>query len=45
MSDFPYLKELLLKERICSLCEQILSFKKVPILKRGVIVENQCLIQ
>ena len=26
--DFPYHKGLLLKERICSLCEQILSFKR-----------------
>ena len=28
VSDFPYHKELLLKERICSLWEQILSFKR-----------------
>ena len=33
-SDFPYLKELLLKERICSLWNQILSLiEKFPFLK------------
>ena len=43
--DFPYHKELLLKERIRSLWEQILSLREVPILKRDAIEENHCLIQ
>ena len=41
-SDFQYLKELLLKERSCS---QNFSLRKVPILKRDVIVENHLLVQ
>ena len=44
-SDFPYHKELLLKERIRPLWEQILSFKRSSNLKMDIIVENQCLIQ
>ena len=43
-SDFPYYKELLIKERIRSLWEQILSFKRSSILKRDTIEENHCLI-
>ena len=54
-SDFPYNKELLVKERIRSLWEQIFFFKRssnlerdiiviVPILKRDAIDENRCLI-
>ena len=35
VSDFPYIKELLLKERICSLWEQILSFKKKSHFEKG----------
>ena len=34
-SDFPYLKELLLKERIRSLWEPILSFKRSSHFKKG----------
>ena len=34
-SDFPYLKELLLKERIRSLWEQILSFKRSSDFEKG----------
>ena len=34
-SDFPYLKELLLKERIRSLWEQTLSFKRSSHLEKG----------
>ena len=34
-SDFPYLKELLLKERICSLWEQIISFKRSSHFEKG----------
>ena len=51
VSDFPYHKELLLKERICSLWEQILKgskffpFEEVSILKRDIIEENHCLIE
>ena len=44
-SDFRYYKELLIKERICSLWEQILSFKKSSHFGKGAIVENHCLIQ
>ena len=44
-SDFSYYKELLIKERIRSLWEQILSFKRSSHLKRDVIEENNCLIQ
>ena len=45
-SDFPYLKELLLMERIRSFWAKILSFKSsFSILKRDEIVENHCLIQ
>ena len=43
--DFPYYKELLIKERIRSLWELTLFFKKVPILKRDAIEENHNLIQ
>ena len=43
-SDLPYHKELLLNERIRSLWEQILYFKRIPILKRDEIEENHCLI-
>ena len=44
---FSYFKELLIKERIRSLWEQILSFplREVPALKRGATEENHCLIQ
>ena len=35
VSDFPYLKELLLKERICTLWEQILSFKRNSHFEKG----------
>ena len=42
---FPYHKELLLKERICSIWEQILSFKRSSPLEREAIEENHCLIQ
>ena len=45
ISDFPYYKELLKKERIHSLLEQILSFKRSYHLKRDAIEENHCLIQ
>ena len=38
--DFPYQKELLLKERIRSHWEQILSFREAPILKRDAIEET-----
>ena len=34
-SDFPYNKELLLKERICSLWEQILSFNTSSHFEKG----------
>ena len=34
-SDFPYNKELLLKERICSLWELILSFKRSSHFEKG----------
>ena len=44
VSDFPYHKKLLLKEKIHSLWEQILS-RDVPILKRDAIEENHCLVQ
>ena len=44
VSDFPYHKKLLLKEKIHSLWEQILS-RDVPILKRDAIEENHCLAQ
>ena len=44
-SDFPCHKELLLKERIRSLREQILSLREVPIMKRGAIELSHCLIQ
>ena len=44
-SNVPYLKELLLKERIHPLWEQILFLREVPILKRDAIEENHCLIQ
>ena len=40
VSDFPYHKELLLKERICSLL-----LREVSILKRDIIEENHCLIR
>ena len=45
VSDCPSHKELLLKERIRSLWERILSFKEVPILKRDAIEENHWLFQ
>ena len=45
VSDFPYHKELLLKERMRSLWEQILSFMRSSNLKGDIIVDNQCLIQ
>ena len=35
VSDFPYLKELLLKERICSPWEQIRSFKRISNFEKG----------
>ena len=35
VSDVPYLKELLLEERICSLWEQILSFKRSSYFEKG----------
>ena len=35
ISDFPYYKELLIKERICSLWEQILSFKRSSHFEKG----------
>ena len=35
VSDFPYHKELLIKERICSLWEQILSFKRSSHFEKG----------
>ena len=45
-SDFPYLKELLLKKRIRSLwMQKIFPLREVPIMKREVIVENHCLIK
>ena len=34
-SDLPYHKELLLNERIRSLWEQILYFKRIPIFEKG----------
>ena len=40
-SDFPYHKELLLKERICSL----FPLKEVLILKRDAFEENHCSFQ
>ena len=40
-----YSKELLIKERICSLWEKILSFKRSSYLKRGAIEENRFLIK
>ena len=43
LSLFPYHKELLLKERIRSLWEQIFLLREVPILKRDAIEENHCL--
>ena len=43
-SDFSYLKELFLKERIRSLWEQILSFKKSSHFKKGRnCSSNHCL--
>ena len=42
---FSYFKELLIKERIRSLWEPILSFKRNYHLKRDVIEKNQSLIQ
>ena len=44
VSDFQYHKELILKERICSGSE-FFPLRKVPILKRDAIEENNCLIQ
>ena len=38
-----YYQELLLKERIRSLWEQIFCFKSIPILKREATEENHCL--
>ena len=35
ISDFPYHKELLIKERIRSLCEQIHSFKRSCHFEKG----------
>ena len=35
VSDYKYHKELLLKERICSLWEQILSFKRSSHFEKG----------
>ena len=35
ISDFPYYKELLIKERICFLWEQILSFKRSSHFEKG----------
>ena len=37
VSDFPYFKELLIKERIRSLWEQILSFKRISHFEKGRI--------
>ena len=45
VSNLSYHKEPLLKERIHSLWEQILSFKRSSILKRDAIKEYHCLIQ
>ena len=44
-SDFPYYKELLIKERIRSLREQILSFNRSSHLKREAVEESHCLIK
>ena len=44
-SDFPYYKELLIMERILSLWEQILSFKRSSHLKKDAIEDIPCLIQ
>ena len=45
-SEFSYYKELLIKERIGSLWERILSFKgSSHFLKREAVEENHCLIQ
>ena len=44
-SDFPYHKELLLKERIHSISEQILSLKRSFHFEKKQIEENNCLIQ
>ena len=45
LKGFPNHKELLLKERISFLWEQILSFKRSSILKRDAIEENYYLLQ
>ena len=42
---FHTYKELLIKERIRSIWEQILSFKRSSHLKMDAIEENHCLIQ
>ena len=42
---FPYHKGLLLNERIRSLWEQILSFKRSPYFERDAIDENHCSLQ
>ena len=44
-NDFPCHKELLLKERICSLWKQILSFQRSSHYEKGRNEENHCLIQ
>ena len=41
--DFPFYKELLIKESIRSPWEQILSFKRSFHFKRDAIEENHCL--
>ena len=44
-SDFPYLKELLLKERMAPSGIKFFPLREVPILKRDVIVDKHCMIQ
>ena len=44
-SYLSYQYIVLLKERICSLREQILSFKSNSHFEKGAIEENHCLIQ
>ena len=43
--DFPYHKELFLKERIRSFVSNFFTLQKVPILKMEAIEKNRCLIQ
>ena len=45
VSDSPYHKKTLWKERIRYLWEQILTFKKSSIFERDAIEENHCLFQ